>query len=143
MSSVWPILHYDDPEAMVSFLADVLGFRRQLVVRDDGGEIIHAELSWPGGGVVNLGGTRHLGGVHGGMRPGTNAAYVITADVDGICERVRRAGRGRVVHAAADTTFAAGAIPARACTIADLEGNLWTFGTYAGATASAAASAAR
>lgn len=138
MSSIWPILHYDHPSRAVSFLTEVLGLRDELVVRDDAGEVIHAELSWPGGGCVNLGGTKHRGGVHAGMRPGSNAVYVVTGDVDAICARVREAGAGKVVVEAADTRFAGGAVAVRACTIADPEGNLWTFGTYPGAGASAA-----
>lgn len=60
---------------------------------------------------------------------------VITDDVDAIAHRVRQSGTGTVVHPPATTQFGAGAVDAYACTIADPESNLWTFGTYRGAAA--------
>jgi uncharacterized glyoxalase superfamily protein PhnB len=132
MSTVWPILHYDDPEAAVAFLTEVLGFICARLVRDDDGDVAHAELSWDGGGFVNLGGTKHQGGVHAAMRPGTNAVYVVTRDVDAVFERVRGSRRGRIINPPADTAFAGGAVPVRAGTLANPEGNLWTFGDYPG-----------
>ena len=58
MSSVWPVLHYDDTEAALRFLVDVVGFAESVVVRDDAGDVVHAELAWPGGGTVLFGGTK-------------------------------------------------------------------------------------
>jgi uncharacterized glyoxalase superfamily protein PhnB len=133
MSSIWPILHYDHTEAARKFLVDVLGFREELAVRDAGGDIVHAELSWPDGGRLTFGGTKHGNGVHAAMRAGTSAVYVVTNDVAGVHERVARAGSGTIVQPPADTQFGAGTLDAYACTIADPEGNLWTFGTYRGA----------
>lgn len=128
-SSVWPILHYDDTRGVVRFLVDTLGFGESVVATDDDGDIVHAELTWPGGGAVVVGGTKHTGGVHGGLRPG-NALYVVTQDVDAVHARAVAAG-GDVVHAPHPTTFGSGA-QAYACTIRDPEGGMWTFGTYAG-----------
>ena len=129
-SSVWPILHYDDTWAALRFLVDVLGFRQVVVAPDEHGGIAHAELRWPGGGALVFGSTRHTESVHGRMRPGTSAVYVVSDDVDAVHRRVVAAG-GTVLEAPHETRFGSGAT-AYVCTVADPEGNLWTFGTYRG-----------
>jgi uncharacterized glyoxalase superfamily protein PhnB len=128
-SSVWPILHFDDTEAARRFLVDVVGLREAVVVRDDEGDVVHAELRWPGGGTVLIGGTKHTGGVHTGLRAG--ALYLVTDDVDAVHGRLAAAGAD-VVAPPHVTEFAAGG-PTYACSVRDTEGNLWTFGTYPGA----------
>ncbi len=90
-SSVWPILHYDDTRAALRFLVDVLGFRQALAVADERGDIVHAELRWPGGGALVFGGTKHTDGVHGEMWAGASALYVVTDDVAAVHQRVRDA----------------------------------------------------
>ena len=130
VSSLWPVLHYDDPETARAFLVDVLGLGEALIVRDDQGDIVHGELRVPGGGALVFGGTKHVDGVHGGLKAG--ALYVVTDGVDAVHDRVQRAG-GEIVAGPHHTTFGAG--PAYACTVKDTEGNLWTFGTYPGAPA--------
>ncbi|QVQ53804.1 glyoxalase [Spiractinospora alimapuensis] len=129
-SSIWPILHYHDPASAVRFLVDVLGFHQWVAARDDDGDVVHAELGWPGGGRVVVGGTKHTGGVHGGLGPG-NALYVVTDDVTGVHTRAVTA-RADVVQAPHTTTFGSGG-QAYAFTVRDPEGGLWTFGTYTGA----------
>lgn len=93
--------------------------------------MVHAELTWPGGGALVIGGTKHTDGVHGGLRPGTSAIYLVTDDVDAIHERVREAG-GAVPEPPHHARFGNGA-DSYTCTVRDPEGNLWTFGTYRGA----------
>ncbi|MEJ2867287.1 VOC family protein [Actinomycetospora sp. OC33-EN08] len=129
MSTVWPVLHYDDTEAALRFLVDVVGFDQSVVVRDDVGDVVHAELAWPGGGTVLFGGTKHVGGAHSGLRAG--AVYLVTEDVDGVHARLV-AGGADVVAAPHGTEFGAGG-PTYACSDRDTEGNLLTFGTYRGA----------
>ncbi|MFG1633494.1 VOC family protein [Pseudonocardia alni] len=129
-STVWPVLHYDDPGAAVRFLVDAAGFTASVVVHDEVGDIVHAELTRDGGTVL-VGGTKHDDGVHAGLRAG--AVYVACRsddDVDAVHRRVADAG-GTVVQAPHPTSFAASG-PTRACAVADPEGNLWTFATYPG-----------
>ncbi|ALE75408.1 glyoxalase [Pseudonocardia sp. EC080610-09] len=129
-STVWPVLHYDVPGAALRFLTG-LGFTETVVIRDDVGDVVHAELSWPGGGTVLFGGTKHDDGVHAGFRAG--AVYVAVASeegVDAVHERAVTAG-ATVPAAPHRTAFAAGG-PAYVCAVTDTEGNLWTFGTYRG-----------
>ncbi|MDL5157601.1 VOC family protein [Actinomycetospora termitidis] len=129
MSSVWPVLHYDDTEAALRFLVDVVGFDESVVVRDDVGDVVHAELAWPGGGALLFGGTKHVGGAHSGLRAG--AVYLVAEDVDGVHARLVAASAD-VVAAPHETEFGAGG-PTYACSVRDTEGNLLTFGTYRGA----------
>ncbi|PCG86739.1 glyoxalase [Streptomyces sp. WZ.A104] len=128
LSSVWPVLHYDDTKAALRFLVDVLGFEQVVAVPDEYGGIGHAELRWTGGGALVFGSTRHTDSVHGRMRAGTSAVYVVSDDVDAVYRRVVGVG-GEVVEAPHETRFGSGAA-AYVCTVRDPEGNLWTFGTY-------------
>lgn len=127
-TALMPILHYDDARSAVRFLTEVLGFREEVAATDAGGDIVHAELLWPGGGALVIGGTKHTDGVHGRVRAGNSAIYLATDDVDLVHDRVRAAG-GEVVEAPQRATFGSGA-EAYICTVQDPEGNLWTFGTY-------------
>jgi uncharacterized glyoxalase superfamily protein PhnB len=132
-STVWPILHYHDTGRVLEFLVHAFGFHETLAVADDDGDIIHAELAWPGGGAIVFGSTKHTGGVHGEMRPGTNACYVVADDIDAVHQRASAAG-AEIIQPPHETTFGSG-VATRAFTARDPEGNLWTFGTYRGATA--------
>lgn len=130
--SVWPILHYRDTAGALRLLVDVVGFRAALVARNDRDEIIHAELRWPEGGAVVFGSAAHTESVvHGGVQPGAGATYVVTDDVDGVHDRADRAGV-EIVEPPHETRFGSGAVT-RACSLRDVEGNVWTFGTYRGA----------
>jgi uncharacterized glyoxalase superfamily protein PhnB len=129
-TSVWPILHYDDTNAALRHLVEVFGFEELVVASDDDGEVVHAELGWPGRGVLVFGSTKHVDSVHGAMRAGSSALYVVTSDVDAVHDRVVGVG-GDVVEAPQETRFGSGA-GSYVFTTRDPEGNLWTFGTYAG-----------
>ena len=130
-SSIWPILHYADTRTAVGFLVEVVGMAPAVVAEDDDGDIVHAELRWPGGGAIVVGATKHTDSVHGAMPAGANALYLVVADVDAVHARVVEAG-AEVVEAPHDTVFGSGA-RSRVMTIRDTEGNLWTFGDYGGA----------
>ncbi|MFG2736939.1 VOC family protein [Streptomyces carpaticus] len=130
LSSVWPVLHYDDTGAALRFLVEVLGFTEAVAAPDEHGGIGHAEVRWPGGGALVFGSTRHKDSVHGRMRAGSSAVYVVTDEVDAVHRRVCDAG-GDVLEPPHRTVFGSGAA-AYVCTVRDPEGNLWTFGTYRG-----------
>ncbi|MBA0052700.1 glyoxalase [Streptomyces sp. AJS327] len=133
-SPIWPVLHYDDTNAALRYLVDVLGLDEIIAVPDDEGDVVHAELGWSGGGALVLGSTKHTDSVHGGMRAGTSAVYLATDTVDAVDAvhaRVREAG-GHVAEPPHDATFGSGAA-SYTFTTSDPEGNLWTFGTYRGA----------
>ncbi len=130
-ASLWPILHYADTREAVRFLVDVVGMTPAAVAEDDEGDVVHAELRWPGGGAIVVGSTKHNESVHGAMPAGTNALYLVTPDVDAVYRRVIEAG-AEVIEEPHQTVFGSGA-GSRVMTIRDTEGNLWTFGDYRGA----------
>ncbi|RSM83893.1 glyoxalase [Kibdelosporangium aridum] len=125
---VWACLRYNDADAARVFMTEVLGFTEMLTVRDDNDNtrIVHAEVKWPESGGIMYG----SGGTHEDYPqpvPGTQWIYVVTQDVGGVHKRVVEAG-GKVVSEPQDTEYGSHNV-----TVADPEGNIWTFGTYPGA----------
>lgn len=125
---VWPSVLYRDAETARRFLTAVLGFTETMTVRgEDGTTIEHAELLWPEGGGVMYGtrGTSHGGSEDGGA----GTLYVVTADPDAVYRRAVEAG-ATITDKPYDTDYGS-----RNVGIADPEGHVWIFGTYAGAPA--------
>jgi uncharacterized glyoxalase superfamily protein PhnB len=119
---VTPEVTYADAKAGITWLNDVLGLEPTLVVPDDDGTILHAELQWRGGFVFvgskdesepwNLG----------------PASVCLSAEspvaVDAIHARAQAHGANIVVPVA-DTPFGS-----HQFVVLDPEGNLWVVGTY-------------
>ena len=56
-SPIWPGLAYHDAPAAIRFLVETFGFTERC--RYGTGDIVeHAELGWPGGGVIMIGSVR-------------------------------------------------------------------------------------
>jgi uncharacterized glyoxalase superfamily protein PhnB len=102
--AIWPVLSYRDARAAIAFLTPAFGFEERAVyARDDDPTIVeHAELRWPLGGGIMFG--------------SAGALY----------ERATAAG-AEVVRGLVDEDYGS-----RGFTVRDLEGNLWSFGTYTG-----------
>lgn len=126
-SGVWPTLRYQDAQAAITFLTDVLGLRPTCEVPAGEGIIAHAELVWPQGGAVMVASSAVDEGSNDPLPPGVGAVYLVTPDIRAAWQRVTDAGveAVRPLHEAdyGSTTF----------TIRDPEGVYWTIGTYAGA----------
>lgn len=127
--TVWPILSYRDARAAISFLRDAFGFEEAATyARDDDPSIIeHAEMRWPLGGGVMFGTADKDDSPFGRRRPGNDAVYVVCDDPDALFERATSAG-AEVVRGLVDEDYGS-----RGFTVRDPEGNLWSFGTYRGA----------
>jgi uncharacterized glyoxalase superfamily protein PhnB len=126
--TVWPTLRARDARALIRFLVDVLGFE-ETVLYADGDVVHHAELAWPLGGGVMLGSSREDGGDLV-SRPGSASAYVVMDDPDERYARVTAAigdAGGEIVRPLSDTDYGS-----RDFAVRDPEGNIWSFGTYAG-----------
>ena len=105
-ANVIPNLRYNDPAAAITWLCDYLGFERHMVVEDDSGAIVHAQLvltSSAGKGMIMLGGNRDDGDDFGRYQkpaqvgtPVTQSAYLVVDDVDALHASVL-AGGGTVV----------------------------------------------
>jgi uncharacterized glyoxalase superfamily protein PhnB len=124
---IWPVLSYRDAPAAIDFLVAAFGFERQAVFtrKDDPSIVEHAELRWPLGGGVMFGTAGKDESAFGRRSPGTDAVYVVCDDPDGLFERATAAG-AEVVIGLTDEDFGS-----RTFTVRDLEGTLWSFGTYA------------
>ena len=127
---IWAAINAGDAPAMIRFMVDVLGFTEQLVVPGEApGEVVHSQIRWPEGGVVQV---STAGGGHGPFtrRPtGAESLYVITADPLAVYQRCRSAGV-EVVAEPEVPEYDPDGQPG--FSIRDHEGNLWSFGSYAG-----------
>ncbi len=122
--SVWASVVSDDAPALRRWLL-ALGFTEDLVIPgDDQDAIHHCQLDWPEGGRVMLSST---GERDTPCRPGTSSLHVVTATPDAVMSRARALG-ATVVHELVDQTD----YPSRDFTVADPDGNHWTFATFAG-----------
>ena len=129
--NVIPSLRYADAAKAIDWLCDAFAFERHLVVPGEDGAIAHAQLSF-GNGMLMLG----SGGHHGRpfddlVQPAkardtirTSSLYVIVKDVDAHCTRARAAG-AEIMDEPRDEDYGG-----RGYTCRDIEGNVWTFGSY-------------
>ncbi len=122
--SIWAsVVSHDAPGLRGWLLA--LGFTQDLMIPGESeGSIHHCQLDWPEGGRVLLSSTDERPTP---CRPGTSSLHVVTADPDAVMARAVSLG-AVVIHPLTDQTD----YPSRDCTIADPDGNHWTFATFAG-----------
>jgi uncharacterized glyoxalase superfamily protein PhnB len=122
--SVWASVVSDDARRLRDWLV-ALGFTEDLLIPGDGDDRIHhCQLDWPEGGRILLSST---GERPTPCRPGTSSLHVVTADPDAVLVRAAALG-AEVVHELADQAD----YPSRDVTVADPDGNHWTFATFAG-----------
>jgi uncharacterized glyoxalase superfamily protein PhnB len=124
--NIFPALRYRDPDAAIGWLKEAFGFEEKAVYRDDGGSVQHAELRL-GAGLVMLGPVREegwMGGKATDALASPTSIYVAVEDADAHHERARAAG-AQIVRELADMEYGSREYSAR-----DLDGNLWSFGTY-------------
>jgi uncharacterized glyoxalase superfamily protein PhnB len=130
-ATVIPVLRYRDAPAAIEWLCRTFGFEKHLVVPGEGGTIAHAELSF-GNGMIMLGSVLEretqfgrlmkqpdeIGGAE------TQSAYVVVNEADAIYARARAAA-ARIAIEIKDEDYGG-----RGFSCYDLEGHLWSFGTY-------------
>lgn len=122
--SIWASVVSDDATKLREWLL-ALGFTEDLMIPGERENAIHhCQLDWPEGGRVLLSSS---GERDTPARPGTSSLHVVTADPDAVMQRALSLG-ARVVHPLVDQTD----YPSRDCTVADPDGNHWTFATFAG-----------
>lgn len=125
---IWAGIVSHDAPALIRFLVEVFGFEAQLVVEDQPGIVEHSQIRWPEGGIVMVS-TAERGDNRFSRRPvGQENLYVVTPDPGRVLERCRAAGLALVQEPSSPDYDPAG----MSFTVADPDGNLWTFGTYAG-----------
>jgi uncharacterized glyoxalase superfamily protein PhnB len=124
--NIFPALRYKDASAAIDWLKDAFGFQEAAVYRGDDGIVRHAQLKL-GTGMVMLG--QYDGGSWLGGRPmeplaSSVSIYVVVGDPDAHYARAKKAGAA-IVRDITDEDYGSREYSAR-----DLEGNLWSFGTY-------------
>lgn len=122
---IWAGVFYADALAGIRFGVDVLGFEEQIVVLgDDGTTVVHSQLRWPEGGIVQFG--TYNPDNEFTHPPGAQSLYVVTADPESVWERCQAAGCD-VVRPRQEPDHAPGTM---GFSIRDPEGNIWSFGQY-------------
>lgn len=124
--NIFPSLRYRDADAALAWLQEAFGFSEKQVYRDDAGELVHAELQL-GAGSVMFGQYRPEGFLGGGTPDplaSTLSIYVVVDDPDAHHAQALAAG-ARIVRELTDESYGSREYSAR-----DVEGNLWSFGTY-------------
>jgi uncharacterized glyoxalase superfamily protein PhnB len=122
-----PALRYRNAAAAIDWLCDAFGFERKMVVPGEGGRVAHAELTL-GNGMIMLGdGKTEYGRLDRSAGHG-RSGHARHLCRGGGCRRplyAREGGRGgdRTRHKTQD-------YGGRDYTARDLEGHVWTFGTY-------------
>lgn len=123
--AVWPCVNYDDARAGIALLV-ALGFEERCCYPPDGDAVAHAELRWPEGGGVMCGSSGREESEFSAKPTGAASVYVVTDDPHGVLGRAEAAG-ARIVKPMAEEDYGSTGF-----TVADAEGNLWSFGTYRG-----------
>jgi PhnB protein len=125
---IWASVNYADAEAGIRFMTEVLGFEPVLVVPgEEPGVIAHSELRWPEGGTIQAS-SASRGNVFTDRPTGAEAVYVITADPIAVHDRCVRAG-AEIIAPLESPHYDPEGI---GFSTRDPEGNIWSFGTYAG-----------
>ena len=131
--NIYPCLGYRDAKAAISWLCEAFGFEERMVHPGEDREVAHAELSF-GPGIIMLGSASDdmqpvdtdafTAGGEADFSRIPFALYVAVEDVNGHYERARAAG-AEIVRELNDTDYGSREYACR-----DLEGNVWSFGTY-------------
>ncbi len=123
MQSIYPSLRYRDAPAAIDWLCNAFGFERR-VVYENGGIVEHAELRYRES-MIMLGSERPTDETRGfGSHVGQSWLYVVVKDPDAHHRRAKSAG-AEVIRELENQEYGSRDYSAR-----DLEGNLWSFGTY-------------
>ena len=126
-----PCLRYRNAPAAIEWLCNTFGFDKQMVVPGENNTILHAQLAF-GNGMLMLGSAARkdsefdklmkqpddIGGAQ------TQTTYLVVPDADAVYERVRRAEADIVIDIK-DEDYGG-----RGFTCRDLEGHVWSVGTY-------------
>lgn len=125
-----PAVRYRDAAAAIDWLQRAFGFERHAVYQGEDGTIHHAELR-AGSGMLMLGSEpsaesdeHGLVGTPASVGGLTASFYVIVDDPDAHHDRAKAAG-AEIVAEPTDQEYGSRDYRAR-----DLEGQLWSFGTY-------------
>ncbi len=126
-----PTLRYTDSAAAIEWLCEAFGFTSHLVIPNEDGTTAHAELVL-GNSMIMVGSAAGEGEYRTWVQPPARVGDVVSAglyviiegDVDAHCARARARGT-QVLLPPTDQEYGG-----RDYTCRDLQGYVWTFGTY-------------
>jgi len=127
--NIMPAMRYRNAPAAIEWLCKAFGFERHVVVPGDGGTIAHAQLVL-GNGMIMLGSghddewAQHVKPTSDLSGPRTASVYVVVEDADAHYARAVAAG-AKIIQEIKDNDYGGRSYGCR-----DLEGHVWTFGTY-------------
>jgi uncharacterized glyoxalase superfamily protein PhnB len=123
--SICPTLLYADAKAAIRQLTEAFGFTELSVYEGENGMVMHAELT-QGNGAVMLG-SKGRGGLFDSAMKGAGpvGVYVAVDDVDTHHQQAVDHG-AEILMPPTDQDYGSRDYMAR-----DIEGNIWSFGTYA------------
>ncbi|MFF4541568.1 VOC family protein [Streptomyces aureus] len=123
--SIYPSMLYADAKGAIRQLTEAFGFTELSVYESEDGSVMHAELV-QGNGAVMLGSKGRGGCFDEAMKnAGPCGVYIVVDDVDAHHRRAVEHG-AEILMAPTDQDYGSRDYMAR-----DLEGNIWSFGTYA------------
>ena len=127
-ATIIPTMRYRAVNDALTLLTKTFGFAEHGVYRDDKGNVVHAELSF-GNGMVMIGPVADTPYGKFMRQPGevggiTQSVYAIVGDPDAHHARVKAAGLEIILPLRNE------AYGGREYTCRDIEGHIWTFGTY-------------
>ena len=130
-TTIIPVLRYRDAPAAIEWLCDVFGFEKHLVVPHPDGSVAHAQLSF-GNGMIMLASVPRTETAFGRLMKQpeevdgaqTQTTYVVVSDVDAVYANAK-AGGARIATEIKDEDYGG-----RDFSCYDLEGHLWSFGSY-------------
>lgn len=130
VKAVIPTVRYTDALSVIDWLCDTWGFKRHLVVDGPNGTISHAELM-VGESMIMVASTQNPGKYNKLMTEPrlidgkcTQAPYLVVDDPDWYYERAKNAGATILIDIK-DEEYGG-----RDFTCADLEGHIWSFGSF-------------
>ncbi|WP_234539631.1 VOC family protein [Streptomyces shenzhenensis] len=123
--SIYPSLLYTDAQAAIKQLTEAFGFTELSVYEGEDGMVLHAELV-QGNGAIMLGSKGRGGRFDAAMEgAGPTGVYIVVDDVDAHHQRASDHG-AEILMPPTDQDYGSRDYMAR-----DIEGNIWSFGTYA------------
>ncbi len=127
-ANIIPTIRYRNAANMIQWLCATFSFEQHLLVQDEQGGIVHAQLTL-GNGMIMVGDVRddafgRLQTCALATQPVTQSPYIVVPDADDIYRRAQ-AGGAEIVMEIVDNDYGGRGFSCR-----DPEGQLWNFGSY-------------
>ncbi len=130
-ATIIPVLRYRDAPAAIEWLCKAFGFEQHMVAPGQDGSVTHAQLSF-GNGMIMLASVPRIETEFGRLlrQPDelggaqTQTTYIVVTDVDAAYANAKAFG-ARIATEIKDEDYGG-----RDFSCHDLEGHLWSFGSY-------------